>query len=311
VGDTDTVPLSGNSTSNAVWIEGRLQSQARECLRSQVGPGYFDALQIPLLAGRAIDPHDTDASPRVAVVNEAFARELTGGANPVGRRLWVEATPSMPATSYEIVGMVRNTKYGDLREQFPPIVYHAQSQDPLSSPGDSFLIRSPLPMDALTAAVRGTLSDASPAIRYQFQVFKTSILDTLVQERLMASLSSAFGILAGLLAAIGLYGVMSYLVTRRRNEIGIRMALGAGRREIVGMVLRESAILLGSGLLVGAVLSRFAGASVASLLFGLQPTDLRAVLGAAGLLALVALTASYVPARRAAKLDPNTALREE
>jgi len=229
----------------------------------------------------------------------------------VGKRLWVEATPSEPAASYEIVGMVRNTKYGELREKFPPIVYQAQSQDPLPTPADSFVIRSPLPMDALTTAVRGALTDASPGIRYQFQVFKTSIRDTLLQERLMASLSSAFGILASLLAAIGLYGVMAYLVTRRRNEIGIRMALGAGRREIVGMVLRESGILLGSGLVAGAVLSQFATASVASLLFGLKATDLRSLLGAAGLLAVVALAASYVPARRAANLDPNTALREE
>jgi len=310
-GDTDTVPLSGNFTSNAVWMEGQLQSQAHECMRSHIGPGYFDALQIPLLAGRSIDLHDGDASPRVAVVNEAFARGLMGGANPVGKRLWVEATPSEPAASYEIVGMVRNTKYGELREKFPPIVYQAQSQDPLPTPADSFVIRSPLPMDALTTAVRGALTDASPGIRYQFQVFKTSIRDTLLQERLMASLSSAFGILASLLAAIGLYGVMAYLVTRRRNEIGIRMALGAGRREIVGMVLRESGILLGSGLVAGAVLSQFATASVASLLFGLKATDLRSLLGAAGLLAVVALAASYVPARRAANLDPNTALREE
>lgn len=310
-GDTDNVPISGNSTSNAFWMEGQLQSQARECMRSNIGPGYFDALQIPLLAGRFIDPRDTQTSSRVAVVNEAFARELMGGANPVGKHLWVEATPSEPATSYEIVGMVRNTKYIELREHFPPIVYQAQSQNPIAEPADAFLIRSSLPMDALTPAVRAALTGAAPGIRYKFQLFETSIRDTLVQERLMASLSSAFGILAGVLAAIGLYGVMAYLVTRRRNEIGIRMALGAGRREIVGMVLRESAILLGSGLVAGAVLSRFATASVASLLFGLKATDLRSLLGAAGLLALVAFAASYVPARRAANLDPNTALRQE
>lgn len=310
-GDTDTVPLSGNSTSNAFWMEGQPPGQALECMRSRIGPGYFDALQIPLLAGRSIDLRDLEASPRVAVVNEAFARKLMGGANPVGKRLWVEATPSEPAGSYEIVGLVRNTKYTELREKFPPIVYQAQSQDPAPAPGDSFVLRSPLPMSALTPAVRRALAGASPEIRYQFQVFETSIRDTLVQEQLMASLSSAFGVLAGLLAAIGLYGVMAYLVTRRRNEIGIRMALGAGRREIVGMVLRESAILLGCGLVAGAVLSQFAAASATSLLFGLKATDLRSLLGAAGLLALVALAASYVPARRAANLDPNTALRGE
>src|SRR5579872_4482873 len=127
----------------------------------------------------------------------------------------------------------------------------------------------------------------------------------------MASLSGAFGILAALLAAIGLYGVMSYLVARRRNEIGIRMALGADRREIVAMVLRESGLLLGVGLLAGTALSLLSTRAVATLLFGLKATDLQSLLAAAGLLALVALAASYLPARRAANLDPTAALREE
>jgi ABC-type antimicrobial peptide transport system permease subunit len=166
-------------------------------------------------------------------------------------------------------------------------------------------------MESVTAAVRDVFNEASPQMRYRFQVFQTSILDTLVQERLMASLSAAFGLLAGLLAAIGLYGVMSYLVTRRRNEIGIRMALGANRREIVIMVLRESGLLLVLGLAAGTVLSFISTKAVATLLFGLKPTNAKTLLTAAALLSLVALAASYLPARRAANLDPTVALREE
>ena len=207
--------------------------------------------------------------------------------------------------------MVGDTKYRELRENFQPVIFQAQSQDPTAVAGDSYLIRSQLPMDSLVPAVRAVLTETSPSLRYNFQVLQTAIADTLVQERLMASLSGAFGILAGLLAAIGLYGVMSYLVTRRRSEIGIRMALGAGRREIVTMVLRESGLLLGTGLLAGAVLSLLSARAVATLLFGLKATDLRTLLTAAGMLAGVALAASYLPARRAAKLDPTVALREE
>jgi putative ABC transport system permease protein len=247
----------------------------------------------------------------VAVVNEAFARALLGGQNPVGKRLWVEATPFEPSSQYEIVGMVRNTKYEELREDFQPIVFQALAQDPDPGNGDAYLVRSRLPMESLIPAVRGTLTEGVPGIRYGFQVFRTAIRETLLQERLMASLSAAFGVLAGLLAAIGLYGVMSYLVALRRNEIGIRMALGAGRREIVAMVLSESGVLLGAGLLAGVLLSLISGRAVASLLFGLKATDPGTLGTAAGLLALVALAASYLPARRAANLDPTVALREE
>ncbi len=311
VGDTDNVPLSGSSTSNAVWMDGAPQSTSHVCMRSHVGPGYFDALGTPLLAGRGIGDRDTANSAKVAVVNEAFAKAFFRGQNPVGQRLWVESTPFEPSAEYEIVGLVRNTKYGELREEFAPILFQAQSQDPVTSPGDAYLIRSRLPMDTLTPAVQGVLTAAAPGIRYQFQIFQTSIRDTLVQERLMASLSGAFGILAGLLAAIGLYGVMSYLVARRRNEIGIRMALGASRREIVAMVLRESGVLLAAGLIAGAALSLACTRAVSTLLFGLKATDLRTFLTAAVLLAAVALAASYIPARRAAKLDPCAALRED
>ncbi len=310
-GDTDNVPLSGASTSNSMWIEGDSREHGHECWRAHIGPGYFEALAMPLLAGRPIDARDTAMSPKVAVVNEAFARALTSGQNPVGRHVWVEATPFEPSQMFEIVGLVGNTKYEELREAFQPILFQAQAQNPAPAQSDSYLIRSHLPMESLVPAVRAVLTDTVPGVRYRFRMFESAIRDTLVQERLMASLSLAFGILAGVLAAMGLYGVMSYLVARRRNEIGIRMALGASRFEIVAMVLRESGLLLAAGLASGAVLSLLSTRAIVSLLFGMEAVNLTALLTGAGILAAVALAASVLPARRAANLDPNAALREE
>jgi len=309
--DTDTVPLSGDSTGNAVWMDGSDVNHGIRCLRARVGPGYFEALRTPLLAGRAIDNRDTPTSPKVAVVNEVFARKLVEGANPVGRRFWIDQTPSEPSTLYEIVGMVGNTKYEDLREEFEPILFLPMTQEPEPAPRDTFVIHSNLPMETLIPELRRTLAGVSPGLRYRFQVFEAQIRDTLVQERLMASLSSAFGILAGLLAAIGLYGVMTYLVARRRNEIGIRMALGASRLEIMTMVLRESGLLLGIGLLAGTLLALASAHAVTALLWGVKPYDAATLATACGVLAAVALAASYVPARRAARLDPMAALRDE
>jgi len=216
-----------------------------------------------------------------------------------------------PEIAHEIVGMVDNTRYHDLREPFGPLAWLPQSQNPRPLSVEHILIRSNVPIDRVAPSVKAAVAAFDPSIRYSFQVFKTQIHDSLVRERLMATLSSAFGILAGLLSAIGLYGVISYMVARRRNEIGIRMALGAGRREILYMVLGESAILLASGLAAGTVVSLAAANAAASMLFGLKPYDAATILMAVGVLSLVALAASYVPARRAAKLDPMIALRDE
>jgi len=304
-------PLSGNAWDEDVWLDGSDSHQRTDTYFNQVGAGYFHTLGTPWLAGRDFGPHDTSASPKVAIVNEAFARRLAHGANPVGKRFWVEATSTEPETAYEIVGMVGNTKYHDLREPFGPLAWLPQSQNPRPLSVEHILIRSNVPIDRVAPSVKAAVAAFDPSIRYSFQVFKTQIHDSLVRERLMATLSSAFGILAGLLSAIGLYGVISYMVARRRNEIGIRMALGAGRREILYMVLGESAILLASGLAAGTVVSLAAANAAASMLFGLKPYDAATILMAVGVLSLVALAASYVPARRAAKLDPMIALRDE
>ena len=308
---TIIVPLSGYSSSNVMWIDGTTRDRGNDVLRASVGDGYFKTLAIPLLAGRNFDEHDSASSPKVAIVNEAFARKLLNGSNPVGRRFRIEATPFDPETSYEIVGLVNNTKYHTLREDFQPIAFFPMSQDPRPGPQAQVLIRSSAPMDRTVAAVKNVLREIDPAIKFDFAIFGNQIRDSLLSERLMATLSSAFGILAGLLAAVGLYGVITYMIVQRQHEIGIRMALGAGRGNILAMILRESGKLLAVGLITGAVLTLALARTAKSLLYGLEPNDAVTLLTAVVDLAIVALAASYLPARRAAALDPLDTLRSE
>jgi len=309
--DVTNVPIGGSGTDNRVWLEGSDEAHGKVSLFNKVGTDYFKTLGSSLLLGRDFDDRDTVASLKVAIVNEAWVNRFTASGNPLGKRFWVEATPSTPETLYEIVGLVHNMKYNELRQDFMPVIYMPMSQDPGPSLGDQLIIHARIPLDSLVPSVRRALEEVNPGIRYSFRVFKTEIYNSLLRERLMAILSSCFGALAGLLSAIGLYGVISYMVARRRNEIGIRMALGACRREILAMVLRESAMLLGAGLLAGTVVSLAAATTASALLYGLKPYDAPTFLMAAATLALVALAASYLPARRAARLDPTVALRDE
>lgn len=311
VADTSAVPLSTNRSSNTMWMEGTTADHGAEVLRANVGVDYFKTLATPLLAGRNFNDNDTPSSPRVAIVNETFARKLVGGANPVGKKFTIESTPSEPETQVEIVGLVKDTKYVFLREPFQRIAFFAMAQTRQTNPYDEVLIRSNLPMDQLTAGVKLALQDISPAIRFRFQVLRTEIQESLLPERLMAALSSAFGLLAGLLAAVGLYGVIAYAMVQRQHEIGIRMALGAKARNILTMVLLESGEMLAVGVVAGIALALAAGTMARSLLFGLSPSDPVAIAMAVCALALIALLATYIPARRAASLDPLKALREE
>ena len=238
VADTTIVPLGGSGQNNDVWIDGGGAPQRQNSNFSDVSPNYFHTLRIPLVAGRDFNDHDTLQSPLVAVVNEAFVRKLGMGANPVGMRFRRQATPSTPEQVFLIVGLVKNTNYHSLRVANEPIAYVALAQD--GEPGNSMqlLIRSRLPQDTVEQAIRPTVHNISSAISFDFSGLEDQIQQTLLPERLLATLSGFFGALAVLLAMTGLYGVMSYTVTERTNEIGIRMALGAPRTSITAMILR-------------------------------------------------------------------------
>jgi putative ABC transport system permease protein len=223
----------------------------------------------------------------------------------------VEATPYEPQTLYEIVGVVRNTKYRDLREEFQPIMFLPLSQAMLQRPGSRIMIRSSASSEAVASEVKSALVTVSPDIRYSLHVLDTWIQNSLLRERLMATLSFLFGILALVLTAAGLYGVISYTVARRTNEIGIRIALGADRGAVIGLILREAALILCAGLGAGTILALATGRVTAALLFGLESND-PATLAIAGItLAVVTLAASFLPAWRASSVNPVIALRQD
>jgi predicted permease len=311
VAETGIVPLSGGGTDNDVWPEGSDSSRKVNSNFNSVSGGYFKTIGMVLLSGRDFDDRDTTSSPRVAIVNESLARRLSLGPEVVGKRFRREATPSEPEVSFEVVGLVKDTKYHNLREAFTPIAFLAHSQDQAPDWLVQALIRSRRPLVEVTSSVRTAVAGLDPTVTVDFRGFDTMVREGMLRERLMATLSTFFGMLAALIAAIGLYGVMSYLVARRTNEIGIRIALGADGRRVLALVMSESARLLGIGLAAGTALALAVGRTAESMLFGVTPGDSRTLLAAIGLLAAVTAAASYLPARRAARLEPMAALREE
>jgi putative ABC transport system permease protein len=308
--EAEIVPVSGSGWNDRIKVGGVVQATISNV--NAVSPGFFQTMGTPLLGGRDFDARDTASSPRVAIVNEAFARQLLGPANPIGRTFQIQQRPGSPEPTYEVVGLVRNSKYRDLRESFTPIAFLALAQDPAAL--DQYMqvmVRARGPIVGLASAIERAMAEADPGISITLQPFAEQIRQSLLRERLMATLSGFFGLLAGLLATIGLYGVMSYMVARRRREIGIRMALGADRPAVVAMVMREAALLLGVGLALGTVLASMAARAARALLFGLGPGDPNTLVMAVLALAGVAALASYLPAKRAAGVEPTLALREQ
>ena len=305
---THEIPLRGWGGAT-VRMDGADGQQGKNTSLGRVGPDYFKTLQIPLLAGREFDARDRADAPKVAIVNVAFARKFLNGVSPVGQRFRIEAMADAPETPYEIVGLVRDTKYGDLREEFVPIAYTAPTQDPRSGPGGLVLIRSPLPQAEASAAVKRVLSEINPAITVSFQGFESMIEATILRERLMATLSGFFGLLALLLACIGLYGLLSFGVASRTKEIGIRMALGARSRDVLWLILREALLLVIVGVAAGLPIIFAVTRLASTLLFGLTSNDPVSLLVAALLMLAVAMVAGYLPSRRATRVDPMVALR--
>jgi predicted permease len=301
-------PISGNASNRDIIVANENKGSTQ---LNRVMPGYFGTLRIDLLAGRDFTAYDNASASKVAIVDELFAEQMLNGENPIGATFRFNARAGAVEPVYEIVGLINNAKYARLRDELKPTVYVAALQDEDPPPNGTVVLRSSGSLESLIPAVKDAVSAMSPAISIRFQVLKTQIENSLTPERLMATLSGFFGLLAMVLATVGLYGVMSYMVARRKNEIGIRMALGAGRGSVVAMVLREAGWLVGVGLLVGITLALGAAAAIRGMLFGLEPYDPATLAMAAAGLAAVAIVASYLPAKRAANLDPTVALREE
>jgi putative ABC transport system permease protein len=303
-------PVSGAGWDGMVWPDGTADAH-KLALFNQVGPNYFHTMDIHLLAGRDFDDRDNVQAPRVAIVNEEFAKTFFNGQSPVGRAFRQEEGVGRPDDIYQIVGVVRNTKYYELREDFRPIAFLPSDQDDNPQPSASFVLRTNKPLGEFYRAAAASVAQVQPRAAVDFSVLTTELKESLLRDRLMAALAGAFGLLAGSLAVLGLYGVIAYMVARRRNEIGVRIALGATRGRIVALVLREAALLLGIGLVLGTALAAWAGEAAAALLYGVTPRDPLTLGGAIALLALVALFASYGPAWRASRMEPLAALRDE
>jgi putative ABC transport system permease protein len=305
------VQVSGGGWNELIEIPGQRKQEQMIPWFNRVSSNYFRTMGTPLLAGRDFDDRDTPSSQEVAIVNQEFSRKFLGGASPMGKEFRVLAGPGEQQHQYQIVGFVKNSKYQSMRENFKPIAYVAASQNKDPGLGVNIIVRSSSPLGSLLAGVKRSVLEQSPEISLEFRVFRTQIRESLLRERLMATLSGFFGFLAVVLATIGLYGVMSYMVARRRSEIGIRMALGASRGDVLNLVLREAGMLLVIGLAIGTGLAIAVGRTASSLLFGLKPTDPVTIGLSVALLAVVAIMASFLPALRAARLEPMLALREE
>ncbi len=272
-----------------------------------VEPGYFAALRTPLLGGRDFDDRDASGSPAVAIVNETLARTAFPGVSPIGRLLYgAERQPRLL-----IVGVVKDSKYESVREAAPPTVFVPAAQVPEGAAAEEFVIRTSIPPSMIITAVQRTIGELNADVPLEFHTLADQVDDDLVQERLLATLSGFFGGLALLLATIGMYGVLSYFVTHRQAEFGIRMALGAQPGSILRLVMRDVFMLIGWGLAAG-LAAAFASVTILqSMLFGLEPRDSVTMVSAAALLAGTALLAGYMPARRATRVDPLVALRAE
>jgi predicted permease len=266
-----------------------------------VGPGYFTTMGMPLVAGREFTERDTFGSSRVAVINQAMARQFFGDGPAVGHRFGFGRGS---ATDIEIVGVVRDSRSIELRDQPRKFVYVPYNQnEELTSL--TFYVRTAAGTAPPAAAVRETVQRLDSALPvYDLKTMGVQVSESLFVDRMVASLSVAFGVLATLLAAIGLYGVMSYAVARRTREIAIRVALGAERARVLSIVLKEVALLVLAGVGLGLLVTIYLARQVESQLFGLSPLDPPTLLAATILVSLVALVAGYPPARRARRSIP-------
>ncbi|HZU25813.1 MAG TPA: ABC transporter permease [Bryobacteraceae bacterium] len=301
--------FNGGGWTDVVTVPGRPSApHDPEADHNIVGPQYLSAMRMPILLGRGLEAQDDFAAPKVAVINETMARTYFAGGSPLGRTFSVGKDKQWQ--DIRVVGVVRDAKYMDLDEkQMPAAFYpHAQHAGFLYN----FVVRYHGDLKAVAPRIRRAFADVDPHLPVGDMTTLSRVIDdAVVNQRMVAQLSTLFGALATFLACIGIYGVMSYGVARRTNELGVRMALGAARGDVLWMVLREVLGLLGIGVAAGLALAIAASRALESLLFGAKPFD-PVVIGAATLImAAVALSAGFLPARRATRIDPMIALRYE
>jgi predicted permease len=306
-----SVAYIGNSMSNDIFLlpgESFDQNKQQAEDFNTVGDSFFAAMGMPIVAGRAFDAQDTAASPKVAIINQSLARKRFPNVNPIGKEF---KTGDDADGWVRIVGTCADTRYMNLRDEPPPqffMPYRQQSD----VGGLTYALRTPFEPAVMAPALREAVRKVDrdlPIVDIRTQ--KDQIDSTMQTERIFASLTAGFGLLALTLACVGIYGIMGYSVANRRNEIGIRLALGAQPGQVQGMILRESTRLAGVGIVAGVAAALLLTRLVKSMLYGVQPYDLPTLTGGVSILLVVALAASWIPARRAAKVQPMEALRHE
>ncbi len=305
--------FGGTESGDRISVEGyRPRKRGDDAARfDQVGPNYFSGLGIPILAGRQIGPQDAANAPRVCVINETMARFYFGKENPIGRHVTDEFPDTR--TTFEIVGVARDSRDHAIRGEVPRRFFIPALQGLGGiAPAMNFEIRTFADPGHLMNAVRREVAAVNPLLSIRHLATLDQLLDNVVRsERAIAQLSAFFGVLALVLACIGLYGVLSHAVARRTNEIGVRMALGAARSNVIRMVLRETAVMIAIGVAIGVPAAVAASRIVSSRLFGVHGADPATLAAASLVLSGIALLAGYLPARRASRIDPLAALRYE
>ena len=270
-----------------------------------IAPRYFEVLGTPFIAGRDFSNADDVNAPGAAIVNEAFVRKYIADHHPLGKHL----TMSGPARDLAIVGVVKDAVYETLREPAPPTVYASYLQSrgrPMT-----VVVNNAAPIATVSAALRELIQPRTPAKPVRIRTFASQVEDSLFSERLMMLLTSVFGMLALGLAAVGLYGLMSYTVSTRTREIGVRLALGARPTRVVRMVVGGALRMVGFGVIVGLPIAWMASRAIAQLMFGVTPTDPVTIAAAVAILCSVGLASAAIPARRAAAVDPATSIHVE
>jgi predicted permease len=304
------LPVGGGLWDRRVHVEGYAfqPDESDQVGFNVIAPKYFATLGTPLLSGREFDVRDTDTSPKVAIVNESFARYFFGDGSAIGRRV------TSVNVTYDIVGVVRDAKYQNLRAPMLKTMYIPWTQREGDQPSSySYLARVVAgdPM-RLVPSLDRLVREADPALRVRMaRTYATIVDQSIVTERIMATLGGFFGVLALIVAGLGMFGVLAFQVTQRTNELGVRMALGASHRTMMGLILREVVVMVVAGVSIGAGGALVLAGLARNIVFGLTPTDPIVFVVAASVLAAAAVLAGWLPAHRAARVDPLVALRHE